>query len=630
MDRDRQSMGKPTREAGAGGRGLLARLRRDVAGNTIAMMAAWLIPLCALTGSAIDTARMYVVKVRLQQACDAGVLAGRKFMADGGTTLDANAETQAKTFFANNFKAGWLGTSALSFVPVKTADNQVSGTAQVTVPMTIMKMFKAANVAMTVTCEARFDVADADIMFVLDTTGSMACQASDTSSSCAGSTYTFTREDGSTGYAVTETANAKIKALREAVLDFYDTMVENADPTTHIRYGFVPYSATVNVGRAIQTVNPDYLTSDRWSYASRKLAGEQNSGSKTDVTLSGYNSTTCASANGRYPGADPLDRSGWTTSSTAYYISAAAWTSSGSGGTGCKAKRQNVVPVWKYDTVEYDISGFVAGTSVVDPTKLTGETSEAWRGCIEERDTTAAATFNVNSLPNDLNPDLIPNSPDTRWRPAWPDVIYYRGGSAPLTTASDYPNLGGDPNYLKGGIAPCGKAAKRLGTMTRSQVANYVSASSDFRPHGGTYHDTGMIWGTRMMAPAGPFAADTTAWPGRNPPNRHIIFMTDGDMAPTLDTYGLYGLERSDLRVTGGSTSQQLARHNARFVAECQAARARNMTVWVIAFGSSLNDQLRACATQDNNHIFYAADDTKLKEAFTTIAKQVAMLRVSK
>ena len=76
----------------------LGRLRRNQSGNTLAMMAAYMLPLCALAGSAIDIARLYVVKVRLQQACDAGALAGRKFMTSSdSTTLDSVAASRAQT-----------------------------------------------------------------------------------------------------------------------------------------------------------------------------------------------------------------------------------------------------------------------------------------------------------------------------------------------------------------------------------------------------------------------------------------------------------------------------------------------------------------------------------------------------
>ena len=227
--------------------GILARLARDKTGSTLAMMAAAMIPTIIIAGSAIDVTRMYVTKVRLQQACDAGVLAGRKFMADSNNpALDANADTQARKFFSSNFKLGWMGTTALDFTPVKTADNQVSGTATTTLPMTVMASFGQTQKTLSTTCEARFDVADADITFVLDTTGSMSCTPAD-NSSCSGSNVNFTHADGSPGFYSAEKAGSKIQATRDAVLAFYDTMVANADPSTHIRYGFVPYNAQVNV-----------------------------------------------------------------------------------------------------------------------------------------------------------------------------------------------------------------------------------------------------------------------------------------------------------------------------------------------------------------------------------------------
>ena len=105
---------------------------------------------------------------------------------------------------------------------------------------------------------------------------------------------------------------------------------------------------------------------------------------------------------------------------------------------------------------------------------------------------------------------------------------------------------------MQGGYVSCGKPVQRLATLSRTDVSNYVNAS-DFVPQGGTYHDTGMIWGTRMIAPNGIFGSDTAAWPGRNTPNRYIIFMTDGDMAPNYNIYGMYGMEYYDKRVTGSS-----------------------------------------------------------------------------
>ena len=57
---------------------LLGRLCRDRSGNTLAMIAAALVPLLAMVGGGIDMGRSYLSQSRLQQACDAGVLAARK------------------------------------------------------------------------------------------------------------------------------------------------------------------------------------------------------------------------------------------------------------------------------------------------------------------------------------------------------------------------------------------------------------------------------------------------------------------------------------------------------------------------------------------------------------------------
>jgi hypothetical protein len=179
---------------------------------------------------------------------------------------------------------------------------------------------------------------------------------------------------------------------------------------------------------------------------------------------------------------------------------------------------------------------------------------------------------------------------------------------------------------ISGGYVSCGKPATRLATMTRTDVSSYVNAT-DFKPQGGTYHDTGMIWGTRLISPTGLFASDTSTWPGHAPPSRYIVFMTDGDMSPNSSIYGLYGMEYYDKRVTGSTVTNDLAYHNARFLAECAAAKARNIKIFVVGFGQTLTTELSTCASPGS--AYYASDNASLTAAFTSIAGQVAMLRIS-
>lgn len=613
-----------------GSRGTLARLRSDTGGNTLAIMAAALIPMAALVGSGVDTARTYVVKSRLQQACDAGVLAGRKAMQPSpSTTLETPAAQQATAFFDNNFERGWLGTSNVTFVPSKTDQQQVFGTASATVPMTIMRMFDANNITLTVTCEARFDLADSDVMFVLDVTGSMACTPEASTCNPPSTSYTF---NGETRYTAIESTGSRMAALREAVVDFDTTMRSNADPSTRIRYGFVPYSSNVNVGGIIPA---QHMVRTKHTYQSRVWDSEADINTGSWATATEFSTTNCASAGSRTPSTN------YTTGNTATYVDTRI-----NSGT-CQRRTREVRVRWRFEPVIYNLSEYyntlASNGTVLTPARYDNSRSR-WRGCIEERQTTTASSFDFTNLPPDLNPDLIPTSDDTRWKPHWPDVVWGRNYNPSGVTSSNNDNYfetteisGVYPwapyahrNRTQNGFSACPPPARRLAQMTSAQVSAYVNAG-DFRPHGGTYHDIGMIWGVRMLSPNGIFAADTAPPPGRPSPQRNIVFMTDGQMAPNVDVYGAYGLQRYDDRIGGGSNITNVrARHNARFLEVCKYARERlNIRIWVVALSTGLNDDLRACATP-GNHAFTASSKTELQNAFKRIAQEVAMLRIDK
>ncbi|MDO7843015.1 TadE/TadG family type IV pilus assembly protein [Sphingomonas immobilis] len=645
-------MKKSGRNIGNGG--FLSRLANDTSGNTLAMMAIALIPICGIIGSGVDTARLYVVKVRLQQACDAGVLAGRKSIVNSSAPLDVSPTGQAQTFFKNNFKNGWMQSASTTFTPSKTSDNQVNGTATTSVPMTVMKMFGAADVAMTVTCQARYDVADTDVVFVLDTTGSMADKPDD---SGGGGKIAFTRENGQLGFSTQEASSgSKISGVRSAVLNFYDTVASTADSSTHIRYGFVPYSVSVNVGKAIYDLNPSYLV-DSYDYNSRVPAGEANdtvltgSSNKTVTNTDNTASTACSTGVVRSPTTGYVVTGTYPNANANATRTTTTWASQTGGkapGT-CTVTVEKLKVKWNYQTTTIDTSQFKTFAATTDPTRF-GNGTVTWNGCIEEMDTTAnLSTFNQSSLPPDLNPDTIPSDDSTRWRPALPELSYWRNSNGnsfntannttslnsdyvPSNAGNGYPNATTTAGYWMGynynsDYVACPKAAKRLSVMTRGEVETYVSASGDLRPGGYTYHDAGMIWGTRFLAPNGPFANDTAAWPNRNAPNRYIVFMTDGAMTNVSQAYHLYGVEQYDARI--GGANGVTTYHTARFLAECQAAGNRGIKVYVIAFGTSLTTDLKNCAKYGQGLSFAATDNAGLNTAFQNIAKQIALLRIS-
>lgn len=622
--------------------GFLMRLVRDRRGNTLAMMAAFLIPLLGLAGSAVDVARLYLVKTRLQQACDAGVLAGRKFMTSTNSTLEPVAVTQAQNFFANNFKAGWMGSTNLVFTPTKTNDSQVAGTAAATVPMTLMKIFNMPDNRIAVNCQARYDVADTDVIFVLDTTASMACLPGGPDT-CGTGNYSYTRSTnegvpgyaGSTGYAVRELFSggsnvSRIEALRKAVLSFYDAFAANADPATNVRYGFVPYSSVVNAGRAITSVSPSYLvgsggSSDQPYYQSRRVIADYVS-STSDSTPNNRSQTACRGDTVRNPSTALTYNSSGSATNTYYYWKSGGFYSS----SYCVQRVDTLGPRWEYRKLRWDVSSLVNGaSSMIDPTAVDGSKTQ-WLGCVETPvDNPGQTTFLTSSLPSDLDPDVKPSG-DNRWWPHLQDIEYWR------TAAIDYTN-GDDNNYrpsfgssslAQSGYTACGKPVKRLGVMARSDISNYLYAN-DFVPQGGTYLDTGMIWGSRLISPTGLWASDTATWPTRNPPNRVIVFLTDGIMSPNGNSYSMYGYEDYDKRVANGDTNSLANYHNSRFLAACAAAKARNVDVWTVAIATSTSTQLQTCATTTNQALF-TPTGSGLSAAFTSIAQHLAMLRITK
>lgn len=534
----------------------LQRLAKDQSGNALVIMAAAIVPMIAMVGSGIDMSRAFMAKARLQQACDAAVLAGRREQGDG--TFTDTARAQADRYFAFNYPTGIYGTSTTNFVASAGASNQVNGVATATLPTSVIGFFGYPQFTLSATCDAKLEATNTDVMFVLDVTGSMAdCPDNSACNSGPGS---------------------KIVGLRQAVVGFYNALESAKGADVQVRYGFVPYSQTVNVGYILPAGN---MWNGNYTYPSRTYNG-------VSVTT-GFTRNQCRN---NYSGT---------------YVT----------GTGVCT-----YPTYRHQGVAYDVSQFVTGADVNTPaldqfpTIATG--TSRWNGCIEERRTVATGTLSpVPADAEDLDIDTAPVAGDiaTFWRPMWPQVVYLRNDSA----AGNYYDT--DP---VNGVCPA--EAKRLATFTAAQVQTYVDS---LVATGSTYHDIGMIWGTRMISPTGIFRNDTLTAPNGLPIARHIIFMTDGAMAPTFTAYSSYSLEQVENRVNGGNTSSSTltSRHNSRFLAMCSAAKARNIRVWTIGFGTALTSQLTSCA--DPGRAYQANNIPQLVTQFQQIATEIAQLRLT-
>jgi hypothetical protein len=134
--------------------------------------------------------------------------------------------------------------------------------------------------------------------------------------------------------------------------------------------------------------------------------------------------------------------------------------------------------------------------------------------------------------------------------------------------------------------------------------------------------------GSRFISPRGIFAADNATAPNGDAIARHIVFMTDGVQVNSTENYSTHGVEWWDRRITGtGNSTTEFNRRRDRLQAICRAARQENITVWVVAFGTALTQNLIDCASP--GRAFQANDSETLNERFQEIAQKIAALRLT-
>jgi Flp pilus assembly protein TadG len=668
------------------GASFLTRLSRDAAGNTIALAAAAMIPLAGLIGGGVDMSRLYLTKTRLQHACDAGALAGRKVMGAGAWTTGGTTSAQARAneLFATNFKANAYGTGTLTRSYTE-SNGTVTGNVSVAVPMTIMRVFGMGSRNLAVSCTAKMEIPNTDVMFVLDVTGSMNCAAGDALCSNNGNV---------------PAVGAKITGLKSAVKCFYEALLKvntaeacGNDPTAttysgtaQIRMGFMPYSVNVNVGKLL----PNDAIANSWAYQSRQPnLNATPSTSTANGSKSGWSSysiwqtytniassTACSyltpSSNSAATGTEGAATNQvytaenqtitWETATPyADYQYAYSYNSGTKVCTVSRRARTYTLTTyydrfsnWTYRQVTVDVSGLKAGgaswNNSINLSLGSKGASRAitWTGCIEERQ--ASATKNSDHDPsdewgtipsdaNDMNIDLLPdpNVAGTQWGPQLGGAVYFRGASTDTTSNVTSSSNFSQPTHY------CTTEAKKLQTWYTS--GSFVSYVDSLTASGNTYHDIGMIWGARFISPTGIFASENAQTNSGGAIQRHIIFMTDGDTMSYNDDYMAYGISWWDRRQTtyapvnnessdptlNGKDSSTARIINAHLTALCTAIKNKNITLWVISYGGGIDAtteaRLQACAT--SGKYFSAADTATLISNFKQIASEIAELRLT-
>jgi Flp pilus assembly protein TadG len=198
----------------------ILRLLADCRGGVAMIVGLAILTLAAVLGLAIDGARGYTARSKLQGAVDAAALAGAKAHVQAAD--DPSAE--ARMFFDANYAADFMGGSIADFdADVDETTENMIVQATVTIPTTFMSIFGIDQMSLRSAAEVAAKHTNLELAIVVDVTGSMNWLDS--------------------GGAV------KIESLKTAGLTLLDTIYGEETSLPGVYMSLVPYRAAVNIGQ---------------------------------------------------------------------------------------------------------------------------------------------------------------------------------------------------------------------------------------------------------------------------------------------------------------------------------------------------------------------------------------------
>ena len=166
--------------------------------------------LAGLAGAAIDYSTTARTRAKLQAAMDSGVLAAALSLNS------ANPDTIVHAHVDRSIPAGITPT-----ISIAKTDNRISAMLTGAIPTTLLGVVGISSLPIRVTSSAIYGTGNAEVILVLDTTGSM--------------------------------AGSKISGLQQAASDFIATLFSAPNAASSLKIGIVPFTDYVNIGTQYRT-----------------------------------------------------------------------------------------------------------------------------------------------------------------------------------------------------------------------------------------------------------------------------------------------------------------------------------------------------------------------------------------
>ncbi|UDF02683.1 TadE/TadG family type IV pilus assembly protein [Asticcacaulis sp. AND118] len=573
-------------------------------GNTAVVFGLAAFGLVAAVGGSIDLGRMITARSSLQDAADAAVL--RAATMSSGTT-DAAQKTAAHLAFNGNLATDLKDkiTSKDLLRVVEGSNTSLTYTATAKLPTLLLQIVGIQYFDLSVESEAKAQMRKSEIVFVLDSTGSMSKDGRMTNLKSSVDTVLASLLD-STGKNSTGT--------KVGVVPF-DTQVR---VSPGVGYAWVDYG-TASSSQSCTGLSGSYCTMmiDAVERACMTSADPLSCKSTAKLYTKTYKGTGSNSGNTYYEVYVKVYDAGSNTSRTyteKSYTYTQTYTTTG--GTSCNAETgacstttggqsaTRTVTVFDsqsgtstagksgYDSTNNVPSGFGSVASTV----LTY--SYGYSNGYDGKD-----AYTVKSTTNGLaKTTYFPAIPSNR--SAWTGCVIDR--TQPYDVSAESPGAAAASKY------PARPCANGNNLLTMRALSEDITATRTYikglTPSGNTNVTIGVQWGIEILSPSEPmtggvaFKDDITY--------KYMILVTDG--------------ENTQNRWT--STTATI---DARTKLACQAAKDKGITVFVIRVMEGNSDLLSQCASK-TEYYYDLTNATQLNQALKDVFEAIKKTRLTK